>query len=414
MSKSTQFLLQTPFDPVPYSLIGPADDPGVVGAIQRSGGQYEAGVMVALGRLLRPESVVFDIGANIGVFALVMSRLSPRGRIYAFEPAAETFDYLVTNLRDHDAANVVADPRAVFDVAGPLLFEFNPAFPSASFVSETSASNHGGSVEAVRLDDYVREQGIDRVDLIMIDAEGAEPAVLRGAAETLARHNPALLVEVNPTCLRRVGHASVAELLATLGEGRTLFVIQEDGGLARVLTARHAGRLLRREGVVDLLCLPRGRRAGTAGSWQRGLRSMARLEIELNAWRAPANDFVTDPACILRLATNGAEGRVGQTIHLPIEVRNTSPSWFSGGFRFPVRVFSSWVGADLQPYNSERRGDFTAPLAPGRSAIVDLPVTLPAVPGVHELNVSLVQDDYAWFQLVDPTLQLTVPVAVRP
>ena len=66
--------------------------------IQLSGGAYEPQVMNALSRLLEPDSVAFDVGANIGVFALVMGRLCPQGRVYAFEPAIESFDYLVKNL----------------------------------------------------------------------------------------------------------------------------------------------------------------------------------------------------------------------------------------------------------------------------------------------------------------------------
>jgi FkbM family methyltransferase len=419
MTETATFLLRTPFDPTPFPVSGPANDPGVVGVIQSSGGLYEPEVMVALSRLLEPDSVVFDIGANIGVFALVMSRLAPRGRIYAFEPAPETFGYLVRNLEDNGAGNVTADPRAVYDEGGHLSFEFNPAFPSASFVSGAGDLAGGGGVEAVRLDDYVKEQGIDRVDLIMIDAEGAEPAVLRGAAGTIARHDPALLVEINPTCLRRVGHEGVRELVATLGRGRGLFCIQRDGGLARVMGARHAGKLLRREGVVDLLCLPKGRRAGRGtrrgASWYRGLRQMGRLELDLNAWRVPANDFATEPACALRLAAvEPVEGAPGETLRIPVEVRNTGSSWFSSGFPFPVRMFSCWLDAHLQLHNSDLRGSFTAPLAPGRSAVVELPVVLPPVAGTHEMDVSLVQDDYTWFHLVDPTLHLTVAVTVRP
>jgi FkbM family methyltransferase len=375
---------------------------------------YEPEVMVALRQMLQPESVVFDIGANIGVFALVMSRLARRGHVYAFEPAPETFGYLVKNLEDNESGNVTPDRRAVYDAPGPLSFEFNPAFPSASFVSGSPDPGGSGGVEAVRLDDYVQEQGIGCVDLIMIDAEGSEPAVLRGAARTIASHNPALLVEINPTALRRIGRCSVWNLIAALGAGRALFSIEHDGALARVTGARHAGKLLRREGVVDLLCLPAGHRGSTRSSWYRGLRQMGRLEFDFNPWRPSANDFAIEPSCVLRLATTTVEGAASQTIRIPIEVGNTGSSWFSSDFVFPVRMFSCWVEGCLQGYNSDLRGVFKAPLPPGRSATVELPVALPPVPGVHELDVSLVQDNYTWFHLVDPALHLRVPVTVSP
>ena len=250
MKKETaRVSLTIPGDPIPLSLAGPpADaDAGVMGEIEHSGGSYEPQVMRALRRLIGRDAVVFDVGANLGVFALVMSRLALRGQVFAFEPATENFDYLEKNLVANGAANVVAERCAVYDESGTVPFVFSSASPSGSFVSPgTGHAGESHPVEAVSMDDYVERRALARVDLIMVDAEGAEMAVLGGAARTLARFRPALLVEVNPVSLRRFGGASFRELVGVLRQGRALFSITEAGLPARITTDRHLELLLRK------------------------------------------------------------------------------------------------------------------------------------------------------------------------
>ena len=142
MKKETEVSLTIPGDPTPLSLAGPPADAGVMGEIEHSGGSYEPHVMRALRRLIGDDAVVFDVGANIGVFALVMSRLALRGQVFAFEPATENFDYLEKNLVANGAANVVAERCAVYDQSGTVPFVFSPASPSGSFVSP--GTQHAG------------------------------------------------------------------------------------------------------------------------------------------------------------------------------------------------------------------------------------------------------------------------------
>jgi len=416
VKEAAEVQLSSPFDPVPYSVMGPPEDRGVIGQIQLSGGAYEPQVMNALSRLLEPDSVAFDVGANIGVFALVMSRLCPRGRVYAFEPAIESFDYLVRNLQANGARNVVAEHRAVYDTTGLVPFVFSPDYPPGSFVSNNAEhSADSRPMEAVRLDDYAEDRGIDRVDLIMIDAEGAEFAVLRGAERTIAVHRPALLVELNPVSLRRVGGGTFRELLAVLRRGRALFSMTPGGLPVRITSDRHAEKLLRREGVTELLCLPGGHPARTPKSWARGLREAARLEAELNRWRPPANDFVIEPAYRLHPPAE-AGGAAGQTLTLPVTVENEGPAWFSSDYvYYPVHLSYRWLDADGSPLvHDGHRGRFSAPLGPGRSATVELPVQLPSAPGRHHLALTLLQENYVWFDALDPSLRTTIPVTVVP
>jgi FkbM family methyltransferase len=423
MSQTAQVRVSAPFDLVAYQVVGPSEDQGVIGEIRRSGGTYVPGVMQALRSLLEPDAVAFDVGANIGVFALVMGRLAARGQVFAFEPAPENYDYLLENLRRNGARNVVAERSAVYDQDGTVPFVFSPAGPSASFVSPGAGSAGNAElpgsqpVRAIRLDTYVRDHGLQRVDLIMVDTEGAEMAVLRGAATTLAVHRPALLVEVNPVALRRFGDTSFGALVQHLRSGRRLYSITDAGLPARIVSDRHVELLLRSKGVIDLLALPRPRhlRGAAAGAaWARGLTEAARLEQCFSRARPPDNNFVVEPSFSLGVAPIELSGFANEDVELAVTVRNTSRYWFSSDFVYhPIHVSYRWLdtgGAEVVV--DAHRGRFEAPLGPGRATTVRTPVSLPPWPGTYRLAITLLQENFVWFDDLDPALRLTIPGTV--
>ena len=392
--------------------MGPPEDRGVIGEIQHSGGTYEPQVMRALGHIVRNDAVVFDVGANIGVFALVLSRLADRGRVFAFEPAPENFDYLEQNLASNGASNVVAERSAVYDQAGTVPFIFTTAGPSASFVS--SNPEHAGEsqpVGAVTLDGYVEAHHLQRVDLIMVDAEGAEMAVLRGAQRTLQTYRPALLIEVNPVSLRRFGGASFHDLLAVLRQGWGLFSITRDGLPARIFSDRHLELALRKEGVVDILCLPRGHPARTLTATLRGLRQRSRLRAAFRLAAPPDNNFVVEPGFVITAPPDPVKGLPDHIVWLTVEVHNTSPYWYSSDFLYhPVHLSYRWVTDDGGQLDVlANRGRFEPPLGPGGTATVRIPVRLPPQPGEYRLALTLLQESFAWFDDLDPTLRLMLP-----
>ncbi|HLI56488.1 MAG TPA: FkbM family methyltransferase, partial [Actinomycetota bacterium] len=400
---------------VPFTIAGPGDDRGVIGEIRRSGNQYEPGVMRAISRVLGRSSVSFDIGANIGVFAVLMARLSPRGTVYAFEPAAESYGYLVGNLTRNSSGNFVAERAAAFRETGTVSFVFSPSYPAGSFVGESvTPDGELRTVPAIAVDEYVERKGIARVDLIMIDAEGAEVSVLIGARRTLARHRPVLLAEINPALLQRLGHTSYRELAGLLRSHHDLCAMDGEGEPTLLLSDDHLDLLLRREGVIDALCLPKPKGAGRAAR-RRGERQLAELRAEFEGAAAPASCFLVEPAFSLGVPAEAVAGPPSAQVVLTVPVTNTSRYWFSSdSLYYPVHLSYRWYGGDGRRVEgvAAHRGRFEPALAPGASATVTVPVLLPPAPGSYELSLTLVQENYAWFDELDPALQLRVPVTV--
>lgn len=415
MTQPDEVLLYAPDDAVAFTIAGPPSDRGVIGEIRRTGGSYQPPVMRALQRVLRPRSVAFDVGANIGVFAVVMARRCSRGRVYAFEPALETYEYLVRNLKANGADNAVAEQAAAYATTGTVQFVFSPSYPPGSFVADRpSGDGETRTVDAIRIDDYVERQGVGRVDLIMVDAEGAELSVLEGAGDTIARHRPTLLAEMNPALLQRLGGTTYRELASVLERHHDLYAIAEDGAPARILSAHHLDLLLRRDGVIDLLCLARDRRP-PRGSQALGRDQLAGLEAEFEGPAPPAHSFVVEPSFAIGAPSEAVEAGAGAEALLNVAVTNTSPTWFSSDSQYyPVHLSYRWYGPDGARLDVEaNRARFDPSLAPGATQQVWLPVRFPPAPGAYELGLTLVQENYTWFDDLNPALQLRLPGTAR-
>jgi FkbM family methyltransferase len=171
--------------------------------------------LAAFRAALRPGDHALDVGANVGPYTLLFARcVGPSGRVLALEPAPEAFD----GLTRHVALNGFADRVTPLNVAAS-----DRAGTARLAVDGFQGTNHlvgGGSTESDRTTDgaasiEVRTVTVDelcereriRPALLKVDVEGAEMAVLRGAAETIRRMGErlSLFVEMHPAAWRDAG-----------------------------------------------------------------------------------------------------------------------------------------------------------------------------------------------------------------
>jgi FkbM family methyltransferase len=172
-------------------------------------GDAELEVQQALGELIKPGQTVYDVGANIGFFTILCSRLvGPQGKVYAFEPIPENLKTLRHNIALNGLSNVVVVEKALSSSTGTAEMFVSPwsAFHSLNVEGATKQDNHGPeageiTVETVTLDEFVSEEGVWAPDLIKIDVEGAELIVVQGMSHTLESVEPLLLVELHDTKL---------------------------------------------------------------------------------------------------------------------------------------------------------------------------------------------------------------------
>ncbi|OGW91501.1 MAG: hypothetical protein A3D28_02885 [Omnitrophica bacterium RIFCSPHIGHO2_02_FULL_63_14] len=143
---------------------------------------------------LKPGGVAFDVGANIGSYMLWMSRFVKNGRIVCFEPDPKNFARCSDLVRLNRLEPVVSVERlALSDKKGALLFSQGRDRQNHLIPEGARPAGDALAVEAVTLDDYCAARGIERIDYLKMDVEGAELFVLRGARRLLEGRRIALI-----------------------------------------------------------------------------------------------------------------------------------------------------------------------------------------------------------------------------
>jgi FkbM family methyltransferase len=193
-------------------------------------GRWEPAVIRELSRALRPGDVFFDLGAYVGPFTLLASRLvGPTGQVVAFEPDPRSRALLERNLAANAVDNVIVVPCAVGGYEGAV--RFTASGDSVGRVGDT------GDIEVpqVTLDGWCAEHGL-KPTVMKVDIEGGEAGALDGSAAV--RGTRELVVEVHEPPLRAQS-VDPRDFLARLGP-YTLLEPPDDGNYAVLVRPQFA------------------------------------------------------------------------------------------------------------------------------------------------------------------------------
>jgi len=158
---------------------------------------YEENDVNMILQLIPEGGVVFDIGANMGWYSLLISRNFKDCQIHAFEPVPGTYSYLEQNIKLNELTNVVSHRFGLSSESKDLTFYFYPE--GSGNASSKNLSDRDDvkliSCHVERLDDFVTENDLC-VDFIKCDVEGAELFAFQGGLETLRRDKPIVFTEM--------------------------------------------------------------------------------------------------------------------------------------------------------------------------------------------------------------------------
>lgn len=228
---------------VGYVLCAASDHAVLAGLLDT--GDLERGTRLLIERLIRCGDVFVDVGAHLGLLSLAAARaMHGKGRIFAFEPFPETRAMLKRSIWINDFAEMIE----VFEAAVS-----NHDGDAKLFVGATSGHH---SIFPLELPSGQEKTVIDvctvtldsalppglKVDLLKIDAEGAELDIIEGARALLSRSpDIAMIVELGPAHLRRVGN-TLDQWLGTFAEfGFVYRAIDPDTGVLDVMTREQLG-----------------------------------------------------------------------------------------------------------------------------------------------------------------------------
>ena len=189
----------------------------------RFGKGFEAASLGTFLKCLKEGDVVFDVGANIGIYSLLAAQvIGPRGKIFAFEPTPPTYDALVRNLNknhvDSQCMSIrkgLSDRNSVGRVSSPDQAKRYQSGDAFNFIETVDiAPTDAGAIELTTIDEFAKAHAIDRIDVIKIDIEGAELLCLKGATSFLSsKDRPIILFEAIDDNSKRFGYSAMDVIL---------------------------------------------------------------------------------------------------------------------------------------------------------------------------------------------------------
>ncbi|HBH26900.1 MAG TPA: hypothetical protein DDX54_05815 [Rhodospirillaceae bacterium] len=164
---------------------------------------YESSLLNKVNEFVPHGGSVIDIGANIGNHTVYWAH-ERRARVLAFEPVMQTYEILIKNI----SVNDLEDRVHCFNCALGARYgradiaSFDPKNIGATVIKEQKDVN----IEVHTLDGVLAGQAIEHIDLIKIDVEGNEGAVLKGALHTLSSFSPTLMIEIFQENMQNIQH----------------------------------------------------------------------------------------------------------------------------------------------------------------------------------------------------------------
>ena len=178
-------------------------DPVVSGALRF--GLYENGEVHFFERILRPGQTVVDVGANIGLYTALAARaIGPTGCVIALEPEPETFGFLQQTIAANGFSNVELHQIAASANPGSARLYRNPDNRGDSRLYDDPLLKDSVAIETTTLDTLLHSRS---VDVLKIDAQGAEGLILAGATGMFDNSpNLTIVMEFWPYGLERTGY----------------------------------------------------------------------------------------------------------------------------------------------------------------------------------------------------------------
>jgi len=153
-------------------------------------------------KILKPGDTVFDIGANFGYFTVLMKRFCPDICLYSFEPIRTTYATLLRNLKHNQLDDVKAYNFGFSNEQAMVTFyipeQLGDAWASMGTGVKTvfNYKLNKEICQVQKIDDFVVENSIEKIDFIKCDVEGAEKLIVEGGMQTLKNHQPTIMLEI--------------------------------------------------------------------------------------------------------------------------------------------------------------------------------------------------------------------------
>jgi FkbM family methyltransferase len=157
-------------------------------------------------KIIKNDWLIFDIGASVGYYSILFSKLANNGQIFSFEPARKNYDILRMNIKENNCQNILPQNLAIGDkVASANLLIFEDYAYNSLINTNRQKLIGQEKVNVTTIDEFVSVNKIKKLNFIKIDAEGYEYNILKGGLDSISFFKPLILCEICQSNLTSVG-----------------------------------------------------------------------------------------------------------------------------------------------------------------------------------------------------------------
>jgi len=176
---------------------------------------------------IKPNDVVIDVGAHIGLFTIYASQFCTNGKIYSFEPFVDNYELLLENITLNNLDNVKSFNQAISNSNEPIKLFLNDDESGHSMFSQSSKSI---IVDSISLQKFFDENQIKHCNFLKLDCEGAEYEIIKNLPFEyfqkidklvieyhMADLHPELLIELKETLSQQNFEIETKKLFSDIG-----------------------------------------------------------------------------------------------------------------------------------------------------------------------------------------------------
>ncbi|MCG8306331.1 MAG: FkbM family methyltransferase [Cytophagales bacterium] len=207
------------------------------------------------------DAVIVDVGANVGIMSLHFAKRVPNGKVYAFEPTHYAFQKLKRNIELNPSIAKIVQTVQVFISCKEKRGSSLQAFSSWKIDKSVGSDQHlvhGGEVmpsdgvPAITLDDFVKQNNIDRLDFIKIDTDGHEFDVLSGSKATIEKLKPQIIFELGGYVMEE----KEIEFIDYENFFHNLNYKLSDAATNKPISSFNHRNMVPQKGTIDILAIP--------------------------------------------------------------------------------------------------------------------------------------------------------------
>lgn len=178
---------------------------------------------------VKHDAVVIDVGAHIGTFSLLLAHLAPDGKIFALEPAQDTYDVLEKNVVANNLGNrMIPVKAALFNTNGSIQLFHDEQSGNWGHSIVSKLSNSYEEVETITLDTFFERNQIKKCDLIKFNCEGAEFKIIKAASDKVINSIDTWIILFHEDLETEASHPEIIERLKQNGFRVNLQRMSED------------------------------------------------------------------------------------------------------------------------------------------------------------------------------------------